>query len=644
MVNAPLAGKELPPCHLWLLSFIEILLMTPIVNSFDCYRSIPVLKEAFVLPVTTHLPLGALPNVDLSKIGHLLNGVHGYLDHVSVPAGQGLREMLVNSIQACNNDGKGKIALGYRPDDAGLNWSFCIDANASGMDSETFYSSFAAIFNPGGKTGHSDKNRGVGFKAASFAKSTRVVVATRCKFQDYLGQCRVYTLAKGIDGKYFHAEVIGSKFWGGQVASVEDAFGNMAKRVYDNGGTAIYVLGEDETAGNFVARGTRSCEVATCANSIIWAMPKNINATAINVGIANTALNTKSINGLKYQLQEWGKKGSIQYKEIKDIKVTTEHGHDVLVNIHYASVPDKEGWKRSHNQTWAPKRQILMADNFDVFKSKDNSTALIRAGMNFTQRTEVIIEVVEGAEQNDSRSQLATDQHINDTVIDPFHLCFAEAVRQHRPDFVLEEIKEEKDKASLNMNLGSRIGKLMRQLAQKIKEQQYCINGIIEELGKDYTSGEQVNGRKEASETVNQQKKQESSSKKKPPATQVKLSEEGKQRARKIKAKGQLLVPSNDLSSCDDLIRWSESEKMYLYNIHSQVHENCISTIGEMLGLHLNDSREQSWRDSCVAAACVHVHLDYLETQQAGALFAAKLSEMMEPIMKAQYSLETLKE
>ena len=55
---------------------------------------------------------------------------------------------------------------------------------------------------------------------------------------------------------------------------------------------------------------------------------------------------------------------------------------------------------------------------------------------------------------------------------DPFHLCFAEAVRQHRPDFVLEEIKEEKDKASLNMNLGSRIGKLMRQLAQKIKEQQ----------------------------------------------------------------------------------------------------------------------------------------------------------------------------
>ena len=35
--------------------------------------------------------------------------------------------------------------------------------------------------------------------------------------------------------------------------------------------------------------------------------------------VTNTALNTKSINGLKYQLQEWGKKGSIQYKEIKDI-------------------------------------------------------------------------------------------------------------------------------------------------------------------------------------------------------------------------------------------------------------------------------------------------------------------------------------
>ena len=617
--------------------------MTPIVNSFDCYRLIPVLKEAFVLPVTTYLPLGALPNVDLSKIGHLLNGVHGYLDHVSVPAGQGLREMLVNSIQACSNDGKGKIALGYRVDNAGLNWSFCIDANASGMDSETFYSSFAAIFNPGGKAGYSDKNRGVGFKAAAFAKSKRVVIATRCKFQDAPGQCRVYTLAKGADGKYFHAEVIGSKYWGGQIVSVEDAFGNMAKRVYDNGGTAIYVLGEDETAGNFVARNTAPHEVAACANSIIWAMPKNINATAVNIGIANTALNTKSINGLKHQLQEWGRKGSIDYEEVKNIKITTEYGHNVLANIHYASVPDKEEWKRSHNQTWVPKRQILMADNFDVFKSKDNGTALIRAGMNFAQRTEVIIEVIEGAEQNDSRSQLATDQHINDTVIDSFHPCFAEAVKQYRPGFVLKEIEKEKQKACLNMNLGSKIGKLMRQLAQKIKEQ-CCINGIIEELGSSHTNGEKIKGRKDASESVNQHKKQNPLDKNKPPATQVKLSEEGKQRASKIKAKGQLLMPSADLSPTDALIRWSDNEKIYLYNVNSNVHQDCADKIGEMLGLHLNDVNEKSWRESCFAAACVHVHLDYLENQQAGSLFAAELSEIMKPIMKSQYSLETLKE
>lgn len=641
MAHRSLAGKELP-LPLMAFALTENFLMTSTVNLFDCYRFIPALKEAFVLPVTTYLPLGAIPGVDLSKISHLLNGVHGYLNHVSVPAGQGLREMLVNSIQACNNDGTGKIALGYRNDDIGLNWSFCIDAHASGMDSETFYSSFAAIFNPGNKVGHSDNNRGVGFKAATFTKSKRVVVATRCKFQDAPGQCRVYTLAKGADGKYFHAEVLGSKYWGGQITSVESAFGNMAKHVNDNGGTAIYVLGEDETAGNFVGRNARSHELAACANSIIWAMPKNISATAINTGLAKTALNTKSIYGLKHQLQEWGRKGSIQYKEVKNIKIITEHGHDVIVNIHYASVPNHVDWARSHNQTWVPKRNILMADTFDVFKSRDNMTARVRSDMNYAVGTDVIIEVVSGAEQNDSRSQLATDKNINDTVIDPFHRCFADAVKKHRPDFVLEIIRQEKQAHSLRMNLGSKIGKLMKQLSQKIKDQS-CIRGILEERGEDKSNGEKIVGRDAGTRNKKNNEEKEKAGQKASPATRVKLNQEGKKRAQKIKAKGELLIPEA-LAPEDDLISWSIDDKIYIYNTNSEVHEKCANTIVNMLGLRLNDTGDMAWRDSCLAAACVQVHLSYLEHQSAGQSFAEQISQIMEPIMKSQYSLETLKQ
>ena len=608
-------------------------------SKFDSYEFIPALKEAFIFPVKKWMSLGATPSLNENDCPHLLNAVHGYLRHASVASGQGLREMLVNSIQACEQNGR--ILLGYRTNDQDLHWSFCLDIKASGITAKDFFESFAAVFNPGNKEAHGDKNRGVGFKASMFNKSQRVVVATRVKNVDRDGLCRVYVLAKGTDGKYYHAEVSKSKYWGGNLVPVEDCFGEMSDKVAVTGGTAIYVLGEDETAGNFVCQNIKPHELAASANSIIWSMPSEIKATAINNGRAGGSLNTKSINGLKSQWQEWQEKQAIQYEEALGIVVTTEWGHEVKINIYYAMVPDSKEWARSHNQTWTPKNQIMFADKFDILKSKDNITALMRSDMSLAIGSDVIIEVINGATQNDTRSQLATDPHIQDTFIDPSQHCFADAVKIYRPQFILNAIYENKQRQLSNVNLGSKVGKLMRMLSQKIKHLN-CVQGILNELGQSNANEQFQKGRDKASSPVNSDKKTESERKHRSPATQVKLTPEGMKKANKAKNKGQIMIII-PLGSALPLISWNIDQEVYVYNTTSDLFDDCRARMSSILGSNFNDTLDLNWKNNCITSAYVQAHLDYLEQNcQADQDRAAQLNEIMKPIMKAHYSMEVI--